>query len=325
MKKSLAAVIAILLINSGCASESLQVYVSDSEGNTVSNARVVVSVPETTHFWGSNSRSYKSDRHESLTDSNGVATVRFNCKNFMFYWSVDMDGFYRSDVHTEKFKDFDELYIPPATPKVVLHEHEKTGSVVLYKKKNPQPMYAYGMYESLKIRWPRENGRYGFDLRLFDWVAPKGKGEVADFYFVRNVVDGKPGECVGHLEFDDKCGAYVRKQTGSKSFPSTYGAETNAVFTSRFQFMFLNDKGGISYGTIIGEDEYMVLRTRVKCDDKGNIKEANYSKILGPFGKGKGGVETMETVFNPRVNDPNLELDSPKNFVKRNRSCAYPP
>ena len=89
--------------------------------------------------------------------------------------------------------------------------------------------------------------------------------------------------------------------------------------------MFLNDKGAISYGTIIGKDEYMVLRTRVKCDDKGNIKEANYSKILGPFGKGKGGVETMETVFNPRVNDPNLELDSPKNFVKRNRSCAYPP
>ena len=325
MRSIFTVVTVVFVMSSGCASESLKVRVLNCDGDPVPNARVRVGVPAKTGFWGSNSRSYKGTNYEAMTDSNGVAMVRFNCTSSFFGWSAEADGFYRSDVYTEKFKDFDELYIPPATSKVFLHEHEKIGSVVLYKKKNPQPMFAYGLYESLKVRWPRENGRYGFDLRLFDWVAPKGKGEVVDFYFVRNVADGKPGECVGHLEFDDKCGAYVRKQTGSESFPSTYGAETNAVFTSRFQFMFLNDKGAIDYGTIIGKDEYMVLRTRVKCDDKGNIKESNYSKILGPFGKGKGGVETMETVFNPRVNDPNLELDSPKNFVKRNRSCAYPP
>ena len=325
MKNMLTTAIVVSLISSGCASESLQVRVSDCDGNPLPNARVRVGVPAKTGFWGSNSRSYKGANYEARTDSNGVATVRFNCTSSFFGWSAEADGFYISDVHREFFRNFDEIPVPPANSIVVLHEHEKTGSVVLYKKKNPQPMYAYGMYESLKIRWPREDGRYGFDLRLFDWVAPQGKGEVADFYFVRNVGGAKPDDCAGHLEFDGGCGAYVRKQTGSKSFPSTHGADTNAVFASRFPFMFLRDKGTIDYGNIIGKDEYMVLRTRVKRDGDGSVKEANYSKILGPFGTGKGGVETMESVFNPRVNDTNLELDSPKNLVKRNRSCAYPP
>ena len=320
MKQCLMFMVAFYVSCDVYSSERFRVTVTDSEGLPVTNALVSLGFSAGNVVFAEG----KSYNYEAKTDTQGKAEIKFDCKSSDFGWAVKADGYYRSDVYTEHFKG-EDVIVPPVFVKVVLHEHEKHGEVTLYRKKNPQPMYAYGLYESLKVRWPRENGRYGFDLRLFDWVAPKGKGEVADFYFVRNVVDGKPGECVGHLEFDDKCGAYVRKQTGSKSFPSTYGAETNAVFTSRFQFMFLNDKGAIDYGAIIGKDEYMVLRTRVKCDDNGNIKETNYSKILGLFGKGKGGVETMETVFNPRVNDPNLELDSPKNFVKRNRSCAYPP
>ena len=320
MKQCLMFLIAFYVSCDVYSSERFRVTVTDSEGSPVTNALVSLGFSAGNVVFAEG----KSYNYEARTDTQGKAEIKFDCKSSNVGWAVKADGYYRSGPHKETFR-IAVNPIPPIFYNVTMLEHEKEVKAMLWKRINPQPMYAYGMYESLKIRWPRENGRYGFDLRLFDWVAPIGKGEVADFYFVRNVVDGKPGECVGHLEFDDKCGAYVRKQTGSKSFPSTYGAETNAVFLSRFQFMFLNDKGAIDYGAIIGKDEYMVLRTRVKCDDNGNIKETNYSKILGPFGKGKGGVEAMETVFNPRVNDPNLELDSPKNFVKRNRSCAYPP
>ena len=315
----------LLLANVGCASERLYVKVTDNEGLPVSNATIRVGFSTSHMLFGGGHLSKSEGGHaEAKTDATGYAVVKFNCSSSEFGWSANADGYYRSDVYTERFK-FDEMYIPPVYVFVILHEHEKHGEVTLYRRLNPQPMYAYGMYESLKIRWPREDGRYGFDLRLFDWVAPQGRGEVADFHFVRNVGGAKPDDCVGHLEFDGGCGAYVRKQTGSRSFPSTHGADTNAVFASRFPFMFLRGRETIDYGNVIGKDEYMVLRTRARCDGDGNVKEANYSKILGPFGTGKGGVETMETVFNPRVNDPNLELDSPKNLVKRNRSCAYPP
>ena len=315
----------LILANVGYASERLYVKVTDDEGLPVSNATVSVGFSTSNVlFGGGYSSKSKGGSAKAKTDINGHATVKFNCTSSEFGWHVEADGFYRSDIYTEHFKG-EDIIVPPAFVKVVLHEHEKHGAVTLYRKRNPQPMYAYGMYESLRVRWPRENGRYGFDLRLFDWVAPHGNGEIADFYFVRNVMEKKSGDCVGHLEFEKKCGAYVRKQTGSKSFPSTYGADTNAIYSPCFQFMFLRDGGAIDYGNVIGKDEYMVLRTRVNCDGDGNVKEANYSKILGPFGTGLHSVEAMETVFNSHVNDSNLELDSSRNLVERNRSCGYPP
>ena len=192
-------------------------------------------------------------------------------------------------------------------------------------------MYSYRLsevYGNAVNKVPVKNGRYGFDLRLGSWLPPLGKGEVADFYYVRNIGEEPLGDgSVAWLEFDSGCGAYFGKQTGSKVFPSTYGANTNAVFRNRLPFMFVKkdstDKR-IDWCDIATSDEYMVLRTRVKLDPDGNVIEANYSKILGPFRFGYA-VESPCVVFNHRVNDPNLESDCRRNMLKQFNSNGYPP
>ena len=153
---------------------------------------------------------------------------------------------------------------------LMLHEYDKEGRVTLWKKKNPQPMIAHGVgYENDEHPVPRKNGRHGFDMMKYDWLPPLGKGEVADFYFIRRIGEEVDDGVWGWLEFPEKCGMYTGKQTGCKNFPSTYGADTNAVYKSRIPFIFEHSddgKKGITYKDIVNEDEYGVLRTRVVCD-----------------------------------------------------------
>ena len=321
----------LLLVNLGCASERLYVKVVDGDGNPVTNGIVRVGV-STSHllFGGGNSRTSKSEYAEGITDTDGNAVVKFNGQSSDFGWYVEADGYYRSDIRQEHFKG-EDIIIPPAFGYVILHEHEKKGKVTIWRKINPQPMYSYRLSEAcgnMINKVPVENGRYGFDLRLGSWLPPLGKGEVADFYYVRNIGE-EPLEdgSVAWLEFDVGCGAYFGKQTGCKEFPSTYCANTNAVFRNRLPFMFVkqdSDDKRIDWRDIATDGEYMVLRTRAKLDAEGNLIEANYSKILGPFRFGYA-VESPCVVFNHRVNDPNLESDCRRNMLKQFNSNGYPP
>ena len=303
---------------------------TDSDGNPISNAVVRVGF-STSHviFGGGHTSSNKGGQAEAKTDTNGIAVVKFNCTAAEFCWDVRADGFYQGDVHREHFK-FEEVVTSPVSGYVILHEHEKNGREMLFRKINPLPMYSYGLSEAFKVlnKVPVKNGRYGFDLRLGSWLPPLGKGEVADFYYVRKIGE-EPLEdgSVAWLEFDSGCGAYFGKQTGSKVFPSTYCANTNAVFRNRLPFMFVkndSDDKRIDWRDIATCDEYLVLRTRVKLDSNGKVIEANYSKILGPFRFGYA-VESPCVVFNHRVNDSNLESDCRRNMLKQFNSNGYPP
>lgn len=312
MNRPIIAVSLSLFASAGCASERLHVNVVDNYDEPVSNAVVQVSFTSGHVVFGRGTPRYYSDK----TDVAGNAIVKFDCDNSDVHWSVKADGYYPSDTYKEKFK-IDVVQIPPAYYNVVMLEHEKKGKAKLWKKLNPQPMIAHGVgYMEDQRLFPTANGKYGFDIVKFDWLPPLGKGEIADFYLVRRIGEVVPDGIVGYLEFADRCGMYMAKQTGSKTFPATYEANTNALFKAQIPFIFDHADDGskaVTYKDIVGEDEYGVLRTRVVCDEHGNIIKANYSKVLGPFRAGhayRGWVlYTPCAVFNHRVNDPNLESD----------------
>lgn len=317
------ALLAIFVLSSitGCATERMTVRVVDPEGLPVTGA--VVSLRTMNKFipFGSD-RKRDFDVHLSTTDTNGVAVILFNCLNACFTWAVRASPrYYFSEMHREEFLCTDMGFAPP-----ILREHEKTAEVVVWPKINPQPMYARHQFPS--IRPPCQNGRFGFDMKVFDWLPPQGKGEIADFYLVQNIGKIKHGtKYAGYIEFEDGCGAYLAHKTGNKIFPSTYSADTNATFISRFDFVEVGQKDGepiVRRKYIAQENEYMVLRTRVKRDLKGNVISANYSKLLGPVGVGYV-LEFSELVFNHRPNDPNLELDSRNNMVEEYRSHGLAP
>ena len=336
MNKSCMMLLFLLFGNVGCANERLYVKVVDDEGWPVSNATVTVDFTSSHIVLGKG-----TDHHyEAKTDTNGTAEVKFNCTTSDFAWHVKADGYYNSNLHAENFKG-EDVIIPPRFGYVVLHEHEKRGEITLYRKKNPQAMYVYT--REMDVKSPKANGRYGFDIQCFDWLPPHGKGEVADFYYVRERPDvtnmtfrtkggqsrflhfkngelGYPklGDVVARIEFDENCGAYVEKQTGCESFPAAYQADLNHEYIRSFPIP-IRGNGGRTFwleeSDFVNRGEYMVIRSRVKSDEHGKIVSAHYSKILGPAGlAGVVGIE--EAVFNPRPNDTNLEFDPHRNLYQ---------
>ena len=221
----------------------------------------------------------------------------------------------------------------------MLTEHVKRGKAMLYRKKNPQPMFAYT--NEIGIQSPIENGRYGFDLECFDWLPPIGKGKVADFYYVRERPDttniyvkakfgqsrfllfkngeiGYPklNDIIGRIEFEGMDGAYIAKKNKNKSFQGPYSADENAKYNKNFPISIIPNESGrvwLMEGYVVEEDEYMVIRSRTKLNDKGEIVAANYSKILGPLRFSRM-VNVLQTTFNPCINDTNLEFDPDKNL-----------
>ena len=332
----------VILASTGCASERFYVKVSDDEGCPVANAMVKVDFSTSRVLFGGGHRNEGDDdgRAEARTDTNGTTVVKFNCTSSDFGWHVEADGYYRSESHREHFKG-EDVIVPPAFGYVILHEHEKHGEITLYRKKNPQPMYAYT--REVERQSPIANGKYGFDLECFDWLPPHGKGKVADFYYIRDRKDienvnmamskgkgyrlmsfrnGTPnfptvGDVIGRIEFDEKCGAYVKKCTGNENFPSTYGADTNKTYVSDIPIRIVAQKGNVwlHEGKVVESDEYMVIRSRVKCDEQGKIVSANYSKLIGPVRFGSS-VDILQSVFNPRPNDTNLEFDPKRNLYQ---------
>ena len=336
MKKNYFVSIFLCLANVGCASERLYVKVSDDNGLPVTNATVSIEF-SSGHVVFSNG---SPKNYKAKTDSNGNAIVKFDCTTSDIWWHVEADGYYRSETRKEYFKG-ENVLVPPAFGFWKLHEHEKRAELILYPKKNPQPMFAYSQQKG--VASPLANGRYGFDLEVFDWLPPLGKGKVADFYYVRQRKDeesvsrlieerkkyrifvfrsdmeGVPqlGDVVGYIEFDKGCGGYVDQQTGNENFPTTYQANESAKYLPLVPIRICENNGRhwLMEGPVITKNQYMVIRSRVKFDDKGNMISANYSKILGPWRIGPL-MSPNEIVFNPRPNDTNLEFDPKRNLYK---------
>lgn len=206
---------------------------------------------------------------------------------------------------------------------------EATG---FYPKRNPQPMFAFDEYSlnyktlpthfetvsSNGVEFLKYDDAY-FDLQLGAFLPPWGgrldhtAGKVSDFKIVRySITTNDVTEYFGQIEFAPGCGAYKRKKTGNASFPSTYEADTNAVYLSKVPYRYYK-RGGTSHFVDVMEllpcDEYMVLRTRVLTDENtGSITNCHYSKIFGAMYLGRK-ISFGGSVFNQRPNDPNLEHD----------------
>ena len=221
---------------------------------------------------------------------------------------------------------------------------EVTG---FYPKRNPQPMYAYDPFTLDYCYLPTHseiitsNGvdyvkydEVDFDLQEGACLPPWGgrndhtAGKISDFKIVRySVTTNGVTEWFGWMEFAPGCGAYKRKKTGNDSFPSTYEADTNAVFLSRIPYRTYRREGadhGVTIEKLLLDDEYMVLRTRVMRDeDTGSITNCRYSKILGRMYFGRQ-IYFEASVFNHRPNDPNLEYQTNCEPIGNSGDCRWP-
>lgn len=202
-------------------------------------------------------------------------------------------------------------------------------SLCLSPKRNPQPMYSYesvvgnprlpvksytlSTNDSVEVKHYQD---VCFDMKEGRYLAPWGArgtrdpGETADFKIVREeFVTNNVVTCAGWLEFAPGCGAYKGCWSDGSSFHAPYSVDDEAVFTDRVPFaQCLVDGEWVDVQPLLATNEYLVMRTRAVLDDSGSVTNYNYSVLLGGA-SAREALSFRESIFNPRVNDRNLEWD----------------
>ena len=242
----------------------------------------------------------KHRRYEVLTDRNGRAKKTILCHDGDYTVDVIAEGCYPYRMFRESC--YREI-VDAKTGKHDFEMQDQSYRVTLRRIINPIDITVKP--RSTWYRYPRSECQVKFDLEVGDWVAPYGKGKVADLMiehsqYMTNGVD----QCSGKIIFL-RGGAYRRKKINTSSYVSEYQADTNAVYVSEYPFQN-SMRGSRQMIGIAADDEYLVFRTRVVRNAKGEIVSQNYGKIYGLV-RGLGEFSFKGLFFNPTPNDPNIE------------------
>lgn len=122
-------------------------------------------------------------------------------------------------------------------------------------------------------------------------------------------------------------GVVRRKNDAFSRFPSVYHAPTNDVYGSVIVFEVDRSGGQRRIWDKLEDGEYLILRTRTKVDEHGELVSAHYGRIDGEWKFHE--VHEMWTrgiYFNVKENDTNLEdKDSFHDAMKRKMDREAPP
>lgn len=294
-----------LLISYSASAEFVSVYfhVENDEGIPVNGAKIVVSTEkeETNLSWLGKIRMSK---YVETTDRHGDAVCRFSCYSGDFRVKVSADGYYLTEFSDLHF-DVDEDKL--SAGKMVFLQKKRDLRICLRRIKSPVVM---NVFKFPVWNIPSASGMFGFDCEVGDWVRPHGLGKIADITIqYRLDISNGHEKCEGKFVFNNG-GAYKRKKfNSSMGLLSEYCADTNADYVAEYPFSsFCNLSDGSGHGSmrVANEEDYLVFRTRVVKDEKGQIVSSNYGKIYGPI-RILGVMKFDGLFFNPAINNPNIE------------------
>lgn len=296
--------------NKGC----ITMKVVDEEGRVIVNAKAgaTFSIDKPRgEGWGT-----KPFSIEGVTDTNGMFTAEAT-GNPTVYYGAKKNGYY--DTHNLSFMFTNAVLMrwQPWNP---------TVGVVLRKIANPIPMYA--KHIPIESEIPVVDSPVGYDLMIGDWVAPYGKGKVADFVFTlkRRVANWKDFETHLLLLFSNPLdGIQPVKEIGTMG--SIFRLPRTAPETS-YQTEWTNSIGNIAgkgyFQTQVKDCLGYFFRVRTVVDGNGKLVHALYGKIKGPIQFDARESKTAHVAFtyylNPTPNDRNVEFDPKRNLFKNLKS-----
>ncbi len=239
------------------------------------------------------------------TDSNGMFTAAHRT-NDRLSCGIDKDGYY----HTFDRVTFSDPRTYPLVTDGKWQPFGNTKTVILKKIRNPERLVCWNRTRKHLI--PSYDMWLAFDLERCQFVAPYGEGKDADVLlrFTMNTSSRKDYHMKMEVSFTNMpyAGAYQKKKDGFSDFKSDYHADTNANYLQTFMYSFDRNPQKRPVVEELGEDEYLVFRTRTKIDGEGRLMSANYGVIHGQWQfVGPGGMKIPFLVFNPTPNDTNLE------------------
>lgn len=278
---------------------SLKFNVSDESDKPIRGAKIkIATVRDAINISWLGPIKYR--RYEVLTDKNGYAEKTILCHDGDYNLEISAEGYYPCKMFRES------CYREVVDAKTGRHDFEmQDQSYNIKLRRTINPIDITVKPRSAWYRYPSAKCKVGFDLKIGDWVSPHGKGEIPDLMieYFQNASNGV-GQCSGKIRLPNG-GAYKRKKINSSSYVTEYRADTNAVYVSEYPFQ--NSMGGSR--KIIGiaaDDEYLVFRTRIVRDEKGEIVSQNYGKIYGLV-RAMGEFSFKGLFFNPTPNDTNIE------------------
>jgi len=290
-----------MVVIAGCQSMArdpilkLTLRVTDDEGTPVEGA--------TASFGGERrprgpGESSKGVSLEGKTDALGVFTGELEVWNArQSGYSVMKLGYYPVSQHSYSAKSVIRGKWQPWNP---------TIDVLLKRIKNPVPMYAKRVERGL----PALGEKIGYDLLVGDWVAPHGKGEIADFNFLGTIIklDNDNGDFEVTLTFSN-LGDGIQRFTPEPApcvFPSSYEAPAQG-YLSEWKLRQMR-RSGVRDVTSFDPKGAYYFRVRTELDKEGNVVKALYGKIYGDF-------FFMSYYLNPD-GTRNMECDPKRNLLK---------
>jgi hypothetical protein len=312
----------------------LTIQVKDNDGNPVSGVEVGASTISG-HKAGPE---FGTDEYRTVTDktdANGSTTLTIPC--FVDYGSVSMGVAYGVMVGAEPkpgFYQSEGLSYGIHFTNVVSGKWQPwspTLEVVMQKVGIQVPMYAKRVWDA---QIPSQGRPVGFDLMVGDWVAPDGKGQVADLLlgFSEKTngavqVPHYPGE---HQLLDNALNiSFSNAGDGIQSLAATSGglrlpreAPINEYRSTLMKRDFETVTNVMREVSVVRHSDFnrdanYFFRVRTKMDDQGNITNALYGKIYGEFNPDfRQGRIGFTYYLNPETNSRNMEFNTKSNLFR---------
>lgn len=290
------------------AMAEVEISVFDDEGMAVGGAEVSV--------WFEVS-SVKSEERKGTASAEGVFAASLDGCTGGVHVHVKKDGYYdtavREFIGRQKENIVAQTRKWSATPVRI--------AMILRKVRSPASLvHNWGLD---RLVYPATNVVMGFDLEKRDWCPPYGKGRYDDWqvcyrfarspdewgafheHIVITMTNGLDGVCFCPVEsFSD--------------FKYAYHADTNAVYAKRMEVEMDRTYTKILKKVRLPEGQFIVFRTRTQVDDHGRLVSANYGYVPETFHPQL--FFDIATMFNPKVNDTNLEsVPDRRNRMMRRR------
>lgn len=300
------------VLSSGCvlaepAASRFTVRVMDAETSLpVTNAMVQTIFEHQYDPWGN--KPSIVDRRKEPVDLNGEVIFKGKCIHGGAGGTVFAEGYYSSHAGKSTKKNLILNRWEPWNP---------TIEVRMRPKKNLVPMIHF-QHKTNWIKMPEKDKSIGFDLERADWLAPHGKGKIADFIFHPYRIDTDEEIRFGYkLTFSNPMDGiqeyYVSSEDMRSSYLFPYLAPTNGYVSSMEKIKIDPHYGRVE--TDMNKKNNYIFRVRSHEDENGNIIGC-YGRISGEITmSGQFGLQ-FGYWFNPIPNERSLEY-SGENLLKK--------
>lgn len=271
--------------------------VVDDSGKPVANATVGMGVSDS-----------HGQKAAGVTDSNGMFSARLKMMGSL-YVRAEMDGYYKTSGYPWDGPTRSRM-VPPVN----------VFTVVLKRIKSPVAM----LKRDLSLELPALGLPCGLDLAVGDWVAPQGKGMVADMYVqgIKQLQDYRNWEFRCLWQFTNGNGVVKHQYPGRQSLAVQSRLIPPPVapsdgYTTVYEFLKSYHAGEGTHESA-GPDEHLLFRVRTVTNATGEVVSANVGWIESAIDLEGRGTQTlylyMHYYFNP---DPSSRSLEPEEIAKR--------